>query len=188
MTPFLIIGLGNPGDEYKNTRHNIGREIIELFRKQQGLPDFHFEKKWNAEISEGKIGKNKVMLALPNTFMNKSGAAIAPIAKFFKTKSDHIILIHDDADIQFGTGKLSFDKRSAGHKGVESVIRALKTTAFWRFRIGIAGKRDIPAEKLVLKKFTPDDQKIAQKIIKRTIDALEQAITEGPERAMNGYN
>lgn len=188
MTSFLIIGLGNPGDEYKNTRHNIGREIVELFRKQQDLPNFHFEKKWNAEISEAKIGKNKVILALPNTFVNKSGSAVAPIAKFFKTKPDHIVLVHDDADILFGLGKLSFNKRSAGHKGVESVIRTLKTTAFWRFRIGIAGKRDIPAEKLVLKKFTPDDQKTVKKIIKRTIDALEQTITEGPERAMNGYN
>lgn len=202
MTPFLIIGLGNPGDEYKNTRHNIGREIAELFRKQHDLADFRFEKKWNAEVSEGKIAKNKVILALPNTFMNKSGAAVAPVAKFFQPKADqpvagkktsdtkfyHLILIHDDADIAFGLGKLSFDKRSAGHKGVESVIRALKTTAFWRFRIGIAGKRDVPAEKLVLKKFTPDEQKIAKKIIKRTIDALDQTIAEDPERAMNGYN
>lgn len=185
---FLIVGLGNPGDEYKNTRHNIGREIVELFRKQWSLPDFHFEKKWNAQVSEGKIGKNKTVVALPNTFMNKSGTATAPIAKFFKIKPDHIILVHDDADIAFGLGKLSFDKHSAGHKGVESVIRALKTMAFWRFRIGIAGKRDIPAEKLVLKKFTPDEQKLVKKIIKRTIDALDQTIAKGPERAMNGYN
>ncbi len=185
---FLIVGLGNPGDEYKNTRHNIGRETVELFWKQQNLPDFRFKKKWNAEISEDKIGKNKVVAALPNTFMNKSGAATAPISKFFKVKPDHIVLVHDDADIALGASKLSFDKRSAGHKGVESVIRALKTTAFWRFRIGIAGKRDIPAEKLVLKKFTPDEQKTVKKIIKRTLDALEQTVVEGPERAMNGYN
>jgi PTH1 family peptidyl-tRNA hydrolase len=188
----LIIGLGNPGDEYKNTRHNLGREIVELFRKQHELPDFRFEKKWNAELSESKVSKSKVITALPNTFMNKSGAAASPIAKFFKIKPDHIILIHDDADIPFGFGKLSFDKRSGGHKGAESVIKALKTTSFWRFRIGIGGKasasRRIPAEKLVLKKFTPDEQKIAKKIMKRTIDALEQTVTEGPERAMNGYN
>lgn len=188
MTPFLIIGLGNPGDEYQNTRHNLGREIVELFRKQQKLPDFRFEKKWNAEISEGKIGKNKVVLALPNTFMNKSGSAAVPIAKFFKIKPDHLVLVHDDADITFGLGKLTFDKRSGGHKGVESVIKALKTTAFWRFRVGIAGKRDIPAEKLVLKKFTPDEQKTVKKTIKATIDALEQTVIEGPGRAMNWYN
>jgi len=187
-TPFLIVGLGNPGSEYKNTRHNIGREIVELFCTQQQLPDFHFEKKWNAGVSEGKLKKNKVMVALPDTFMNKSGSAVAPVAKFFKIKPDRLVLVHDDADIAFGLGKLSFNKRSAGHKGVESVIRALKTTAFWRFRIGIAGKRNIPAEKLVLKKFTPDEQKTVKKIIKRTIDALEQTATEGPEGARNGYN
>lgn len=187
-SPFLIAGLGNPGGEYQNTRHNIGRETVELFRKKQEFPDFRLEKKWNAEISEGKIGTCRVIAVLPDTFMNKSGAAVAPIARFFKVKPDHIVLVHDDADIAFGVGKLSFDKRSAGHKGVESVIRGLKTTGFWRFRIGIAGKRDIPAEKLVLKKFTPDEQKIVKKINKRTVDALEQTITDGPERAMNGYN
>ena len=184
----LIIGLGNPGDELKNTRHNLGREIVAAFQKNHELPDFRAEKKWSADLSEGKIGKEKTMLVLPNTFMNKSGAAIAPIARFFKVKPASIIVIHDDADIAFGAGKLSFDKHSAGHKGVESVIRALKTTAFWRFRIGIAGKRDVPAEKLVLKKFTPDEQKQVKKIVKRTLDALEQTIAEGPERAMNGYN
>ena len=185
---FLIVGLGNPGDEYASTRHNIGREIAELFRKRHELPNFRFEKKWNAEISEGKISKGKVIVALPNTFMNKSGASVAPVKRFFKIVPPQIVLIHDDADIAFGFGKLSFEKRSAGHKGVESVIRALKTTAFWRFRIGIAGKRDIPAEKLVLKKFTLDEQKIAKKIIKRTLDALERTITDGPERATNRYN
>ena len=185
---FLIIGLGNPGEEYNNTRHNIGREMAELFRKKSDLPDFRFEKKWNAEISEGKIGKEKIVVALPDTFMNKSGTAAGALARFYKIRPATIIVIHDDADIPLGSAKLSFGKRSAGHKGVESIIRALKTNEFWRFRIGIAGKRDIPAEKIVLKKFTPDEKRLAAKIAKKTIEALEQAVTEGAERAMNFYN
>lgn len=185
---FLIIGLGNPGEQFKTTRHNIGREIIDAFRKHAGLPDFRFEKKWNADVSEGKIGKEKVALLLPDTMMNKSGDASAAARRFFKIVPRGIIVIHDDADITFGSGKLSFAKHSAGHKGVESVIRALKTNEFWRFRIGIAGRRDVPAEKIVLKKFTPEEMKIVKKIIKRTTAALETAITKGPQHAMNEYN
>ena len=185
---YLIIGLGNPGDEYNNTRHNIGREIAEAFRRKFDLPDFRFEKKWNAEIAEGKIGKEKITIALPNTFMNKSGAAAAALARYYKIKPATIIVIHDDADIPLGSAKLSFGKNSAGHKGVESIIRAFKTNEFWRFRIGIAGKRNIPAEKIVLKKFTPDEKRLMIKISKKTIQALEKALTEGPDRAMNEYN
>ncbi len=185
---YLIIGLGNPGDEYTNTRHNIGREAVEAFRKAQDFTAFRFEKKWNAEISEGKIGKEKLLLALPDTFMNKSGAAAGALSRFYKVKPATIIVIHDDADIALGSAKMSFAKRSAGHKGVESIIRTLKTNEFWRFRLGIAGKRDIPAEKIVLRKFTPDEQKVVKKVIKQTLAALEQTATDGPERAMNEYN
>ena len=185
---YVIIGLGNPGEEYAHTRHNMGREILESFQKKFDFPNFQFEKKWNARISEGKIGKEKIVLALPDTFMNKSGTAIGALARFYKIKPAAIAVVHDDADIAFGSVKLSFAKRSAGHKGVESIIRALKTNEFWRFRLGIAGKYHIPAEKIVLKKFTPDELRIVKKITKNTIHALEQTVTEGHERAMNEYN
>ena len=184
----LIIGLGNPGEEYKKTRHNIGREIVLMLQKKAGLGEFVLDKKWKSEASEGKIGKEKIVLLLPDTFMNKSGTAVAPAAKFFKINPKDIFVVHDDADLPLGRAKLSFGKHSAGHKGVESVIRALKTKDFWRFRIGIAGKRDIPAEKLVLKKCTPEEERAAKKIAAKTIAALEDAITGGPEKAMNEYN
>lgn len=185
---FLLVGLGNPGEKLKNTRHNIGREIVEALRKTLTLPEFRFEKKWNAEISEGKMGKEKIVLLIPNTFINKSGAAVTPAARFFKIKPDNIFVVHDDADFPLGRAKLSFAKRSAGHKGVQSVIRALKTNTFWRFRIGIAGKHDIPAEKLVLKKFTPDETRLIKKITKRTIEAIETTVQKSPQTAMNEYN
>lgn len=184
----LIIGLGNPGDQYRGTRHNLGREIAATFVKDAGGSPFHSEKKWNAEISEGKSGKEKWITVLPDTMMNKSGSAAGPAARFFKTKPEDIFIIHDDADILLGRAKLSFGKHSAGHKGVESVMRALKTRDFWRFRIGIAGRRDIPAEKLVLKKFTPEEMRYVKKITKRTVEALQMAIVEEPEHAMNSYN
>lgn len=186
----LIIGLGNPGEQYKHTRHNVGRDILEAFANAEDMDEFKFkfEKKWNALVSEGKIGREKTAFILPDTMMNKSGTAAAAAARFFKVKSKNIFVIHDDADITLGATKLSFGKRSAGHKGVESVIRALKTNAFWRLRIGIAGRRDIPAEKLVLKKITPDEQKLIKKITKKTFEALNVIAADGPERAMNEYN
>lgn len=185
---FLIIGLGNPGALYRETKHNMGREAVGALQAHAGLPAFLFEKKWNAQRTEGKIGKEKVGLVLPDTTMNKSGHAAAAAVRFFKIKPACVFMAHDDADLTLGSTKLSFGKHSAGHKGVESVIRALKTRDFWRLRIGIGGKRDIPAEKIVLKKFSPQEQKIAKRMIKKTVAALMKAISESPERAMNEYN
>lgn len=184
----LIVGLGNPGEQFKNTRHNIGREITEAFRAKMDCADFRFEKKWKVEISEGKIDKKKVIIIKPNTFMNKSGQGVTPVVRFFKIKPKDVFIIHDDADIALGKAKLSFGKSSAGHKGVESVLRALQTKDCWRLRIGIGGKRDLPAEKLVLKKFTPEEAKLIRKIIKKTVEALEKTIQESPEKAMNEYH
>lgn len=184
----LLVGLGNPGQEFENTRHNIGREIAEVFRKEMDFPEFRLEKKWNVEASEGKIGKEKVAILRPNTFMNKSGQGIIPAARFFKVKPKDIFVVHDDADIALGRAKLSFGRSSAGHKGVESVMRVLKSKDFWRCRIGIGGKRNMPAEKLVLRKFTLEETKLIKKVVKRTMEALEKAIKDGPEKAMNDYN
>ena len=184
----LIVGLGNPGEQFKNTRHNIGRETAIEFQKKYGLPEFKTEKKYLGEISEGKNGSGKTISLLPNTFMNKSGQSASSVVKYLKIKPKNIFIIHDDADLILGKTKLSFGRSSAGHKGVESVMRALKSRDFWRFRIGIGGKRNIPAEKLVLKKFTPEETKLAKKMIKKTTEALETTIKEGPEKAMNEYN
>lgn len=184
----LIVGLGNPGEKFKNTRHNIGREVAEALRKEMVLPEFRLEKKWNGEVSEGKIDKDKLTVLRPNTFMNKSGKSVAPTARFFKVRPKDIFVIHDDADIILGKAKLSFGRSSAGHKGVESVMRALKTKDFWRFRIGIGGKRDIPAEKLVLRKFAQEETGLIKKVTKKTTEALKKTAKEGPEKAMNDYN
>ncbi|MFY9461604.1 MAG: aminoacyl-tRNA hydrolase [Candidatus Sungiibacteriota bacterium] len=182
------MGLGNPGKEYEETRHNIGRAVVSAFAKKLGANDFAFNKKWNALAAETKVGKEKAALLLPETFMNKSGATAGPAARFYKIKPAAIVVVHDDSDIEAGRGKLSFNKSSAGHKGVESVMRALKTEAFWRFRIGIQKKRRVEANKLVLQKFTPEEKKVVAKVIKRTADALETLVREGPEASMNTYN
>ena len=189
----LIIGLGNPGPEYEKTRHNVGRDIVLSWQKKNELADFNENKKMFALISENKIGKNKVILTLPETFMNNSGKAIAALSKFYKIKPDlnSVIIIHDDMDIPAGKMKISVNKSAGGHKGVASVLRALKTENVTRFRIGTwkAKKwheRDL--NKLVVAKFSPSEQLLLKMSMKMAGEALSLAANEGIEKAMNEYN
>lgn len=189
----LIIGLGNPGPEYEKTRHNVGRDVVLSWQKKNELADFNENKKMFALISENKIGKNKVILTLPETFMNNSGKAIAALSKFYKIKPDlnSVIIIHDDMDIPAGKMKISVNKSAGGHKGVASVLRALKTENVTRFRIGTwkAKKwheRDL--NKLVVAKFSPSEQLLLKKSMKMAGEALTLAANEGIEKAMNEYN
>jgi PTH1 family peptidyl-tRNA hydrolase len=187
---YLFIGLGNSGKEYEETRHNAGRLALFAFQKKLDLPDFLENKKFHALISEGKVGKEKVIMALPETMMNNSGKAVGALSAFYKTKPDRVIILHDDSDIVFGNMKMSFAKSSGGHRGVESVKRALKTEKFWRVRIGIqpSAKKHVPAMELVLRKFKPAEQIILKKMFKRINEMLEHLLADGPDRAMNQFN
>lgn len=191
---FLIVGLGNPGEKLKNTRHNIGRELLQEWQKQIGFADFSFDKKLNALISENPFrtssnGANtKTILLLPETFVNKSGNALIPAIRRFKIKPEKVVVIHDDADIELGRTKLTYNRSSAGHKGVDSVRRALKTEKFWRIRVGIQKKKRVEAMKLVLQKFTPAEQTILKKIKKKIFAGLSQILEKGIKIAMNEIN
>ena len=172
----LIIGLGNPGDEYKNTRHNAGFLFIDALSEEFNAPEFIYNKKFKTEISELKIVncKLKILSARPMTFMNKSGSAAAALSKFYKIKPENILIVHDDIDILWGNFKFSFGRSSAGHKGVESIIKALKTKNFWRLRIGIQPtlKKHTPADKIILKKFTPAELKTLNQAIKKSLKEI----------------
>lgn len=189
----IIIGLGNPGQEYELTRHNIGYRIVKYFQKNEKFQSFEARKR--ALVSVKKYKKDKVILVLPLTFVNKSGEAAKEITKEFKVNKKvkgvnsqsflPVILIHDDSDLPVGKVKISVGKSSGGHKGVESVIKALKTKDFIRFRIGIQplkGKHK-KAEEIVLKKLSPDEEKIIAKIIKKTSEAVSATITQGITKA-----
>ena len=127
-------------------------------------------------------------VVLPEIFVNKSGGAVGPAIRRFKANAKHLVLVHDDVDMLLGNTKLSFGRNSGGHKGVESVMRALKTKDFWRMRIGVQKKRRVPGEDLVLQKFRGDEFAIVKKIIKKNVKAIESITTGSPERAMNDYN
>lgn len=151
----LIIGLGNPGKRYKSTRHNIGFQIVD-------------------EFSDGK----GVIIAKPQTFMNRSGEAVKALIKFYKIKSENLWVIHDDIDLPVGKIRISKNRGSAGHKGVASIIKKLKTKDFYRIRIGIQPKTGKPkdVEKFVLQKFTKEEEKILKKVTKETIQELKARI------------
>jgi PTH1 family peptidyl-tRNA hydrolase len=145
----VIVGLGNPGKKYLNTRHNIGFEAIDQLAKENKFPEFKLSKKFNALVSKEK----EVILAKPQAFMNNSGQSVKLLYSFYKPKE--LIVIHDDIDLSLGKIRVSKNRGSAGHKGVESIIKELGTKDFTRIRIGIQPEKDVSqnVEKFVLQKF-----------------------------------
>ena len=173
----IIFGLGNPGEEYDGTRHNVGARVLGEFAK--------------------KNKDKKLTLLAPTTFMNKSGEAVGKMVKS-KTVAKNLIVIHDDLDLPFGRFKISFARGSGGHRGVESIIKKLKTENFIRLRIGIApttpsGKIKKPSGedkivKFILGKFVPKEEAGLKKLMPKLLDALDTLTTLGLAPAMNQFN
>ena len=134
---WVIVGLGNPGEEYSGTRHNTGRMAVENFAKYERLSEWREDKKAESLVSRGLVERTLVALVLPNTFMNKSGKAVSKFVKNVKS-AERMIVVHDDLDLPLGSMKISFDRGSGGHKGVDSIMRALKTKKFVRIRVGVS--------------------------------------------------
>ena len=174
----LIIGLGNPGSEYKNTRHNIGFHIIDMIAEDLILKSLKPNKKFQAEICEGTFGEQKIILARPQTFMNNSGLAIKKIKTFYKIKPQDIIVIHDDIDLPIGVIRIAKSASSGGNKGVESIINEINTKNFIRIRIGIANelRTKISADKFVLQKFSLEDEKKLKNVFLNTLNAVQMLI------------
>lgn len=168
----IIVGLGNPGKKYKNTRHNIGFRVVDEFAKENNFPEFKLSKKFNALISE----KENIVLVKPQTFMNNSGLVVKKIIQNVKFKIQNSIVVHDDIDLPLGKIRISKNKGAAGHKGVESIIKEIGTKNFTRFRIGInpasakasAGKAK-NVEKYVLQKFDKEEKKIIEQVIQKSL-------------------
>lgn len=185
----IIIGLGNPGQKFKNTRHNVGFMAIDKFTENNNFPEFKLDKKSNSLIS----GQDNIILVKPQTFMNSSGTAVQKIAKDRNLKTEGLIIIHDDIDLPTGKIKIVKERGSAGHKGVESIIKAVGNKNLIRLRIGIAQYTHRPIRRskagdVVLKKFSEKEKEIIEKTIQKTAQALKHLIENGLEKAMNEYN
>ena len=133
---YTFVGLGNPGAEYEETRHNTGRMLLSWFAKAHDA-EWKADKKLNAQTAKVKVGKSTATLVLPDTFMNNSGKSIKQLVVSSK-QAEKVLVIYDDLDLPFGSSKISFNKSSGGHKGVESIIKSIKTEKFARIRVGIS--------------------------------------------------
>jgi len=188
----IIVGLGNPGKEYETTRHNAGRAAVELLERKGDFDDFVENKKVSALVAEGTLEGESVTLVLPETMMNASGKAVAAFVKSPKA-AKRLLVIHDDLDLSLGTIKVVTGRGSGGHKGVESVMRAVKTKDFSRIRIGVAppGKSN-QAKKLkdeekvirhVLGKWKPAEEAAFKKSLAKAVEAAALFVREGAAAA-----
>ncbi len=198
----LIVGLGNPGEKYKKTRHNLGFRVVEKLFTFHSCPDFKFNKKSNSLISQKKINDEKVILALPQTFMNESGGVVKTLLNYYNKSIINdseklgtvLWVIHDDLALPLGKIRISRKGSSGGHKGIESIIEALKNENFARFRIGIKPLKlefisnQFKVRDFVLRKFTPQEERIIQNSLQKVSQAIELSLFEGLEKAMNKFN
>lgn len=199
----LIVGLGNPGDKHESTRHNLGFLVLDHFLKDIGSPkqDWSKEEKLKSEIFildyQPKSGKGeKIILARPLTYMNNSGMAVSLISKYYKVKPIDVWIIHDELDLPLGSMKIRFGGATAGHHGLDSVLSALGTDKFWRFRIGIGTVRNrdkmarhkFDGQEYVLKGFGFSEKSKARAAIKRGVKAISEALERGIESAQNQFN
>ncbi len=189
---FVIAGLGNPGREYEETRHNAGRMAVKLLAKQEDFGELVFNKTGNALVSKGAIAGENATLVLPETMMNLSGKSVALFVKGSRA-AEKLLVVHDDLDLPLGTIKMVFGRGSGGHKGVESIMRALKTKNFARIRIGIsaAGKKNqakkISGEEKVIKhvigKWKPSEAAALKKALEKAAEAARLFIADGVSAA-----
>ncbi len=195
----IIVGLGNPGKKYERTRHNFGFLALDYIQANLGgFENWAMDNAANAFVSNGQISGNDILLVKPQTFMNLSGQAVQKLRDFFKVDAKDIFVIHDDFDLPLGVLRVSQSASPAGHKGVKSIIEMLGTKDFVRFRLGIRpiGRTFITKifnklssiEKFVLKNFGKEELPHVNQTIQKTSLAIETALKENIQQAMNQFN
>lgn len=194
----LIIGLGNPGDQYKDTRHNIGFMVVDKLARELGRETLKWEEDKKHEATIAKVGE--ILLVKPSTYMNRSGHALKGLLEYYKASAEDVWVIHDDLDLPIGKIRIRVGGGSAGHKGVGSIIEQLNTDTFTRFRLGIGrGKEDIKKGSdqnlsrrsvihFVLSRFTQSEAGSLKHLVKHGVDAVRIALTDGIDKAMNRFN
>ncbi len=194
---WTIVGLGNPGSEYDGTRHNVGRDFLMSIVKKEGVETWKEDAKVHARTAKTELFGKKATIVLPDTYMNNSGRALAPIITLKKIKSggtsaEGLVVLHDELDLPLGRCKISWGSSAGGHRGVDSIQKALKTKYFVRIRVGISpttpsGKLKKPdaedVNDFVLGKFKPTEKEKLTKVQKLVAEALELILTEGREKA-----
>ncbi len=179
----LIVGLGNPGKSYENTRHNIGFMVLEHFASSN-----NWKNKWNALYLEENINGEKVLLIKPLTYMNLSGNALVEFVNFYKINLEDILVIHDDLDLNVGTYRLKINSSSGGHNGIKSIIGILGSNHFARLKIGISNNKGMDTKDYVLGKFNKEELEIYNSLYPIFDEIITSFITNGLDQTMNKYN
>ena len=184
---WIVVGLGNPGERYASTRHNLGAMTLDrLLERTGGRLKSH---KSGCLIAEVSLGGEPVVLARPTTYMNDSGRPVGQLARFFRTPAERVVVAHDELDIPFGDVRVKTGGGTAGHNGLRSIVNHLGSPGFARVRMGIGRPRgDQDAVKKVLDTFSSSERKELPAILDTAADAVETIVVSGVERAMNAFN
>lgn len=194
----LIVGLGNPGDKYKDTRHNVGFLVLDKLVHELGSTNTSWELNSKHKALIAKTGE--ILLVKPQTFMNLSGVSVAGLVQYYRLTPQDVWVIHDDLDLPLGKIRIRVGGASAGHHGVDSIIQALKTDAFTRFRMGIGRGKEAKEKSsdqhfrrrfvidFVLSRFKEHEAGDVKHIVKHGMDAVRIALFEGLDKAMNRFN
>ncbi|WP_457600503.1 aminoacyl-tRNA hydrolase [Hydrogenivirga sp.] len=183
----LVVGLGNPGKEYENTRHNVGFMVIDEIVKRLRLK--HFTEEALSHLYRTKIAGRDVLLAKPQTFMNNSGLAVVNLLEDYNLRPEEMLVVYDDLDLPLGMTRLRLEGSSGGHRGVESIIKNIKTERFPRLKVGIGrpgNKRDVVS--YVLSPFTKEEEELARAVIKKAAECVLRSVELSPEDAMEFCN
>lgn len=185
--PYLIIGLGNPGREYKDTRHNIGFMLVDLLAEKLNARGMKVQSK--AIVISALYEERKIILAKPQTYMNLSGQSVQGLLHFYKIPFENLLIAHDDLDIPFGTIRIRPTGGPGGQRGMADTIEQLGTKDFPRLRLGIGRPPGrMQAKDYVLQNFSKDDQKLLPEILSRGVEASLEFVMNGLNMAMNKYN
>ena len=183
----MIVGLGNPGNEYAGTRHNVGWMLVDALAEHLGINEWRSREK--GMVAEGRIGSEKILLVKPLTYMNNSGECVGPLMRWYKLEPEDIMAAHDDMDIPMGTIRIRKKGSAGGHNGIKSLLSHIGSENFGRLRIGIG--RPQPGWSVinhVLAKFNDQEQEKIGDAIKQLIPAVECMVLEGQDMAMNKFN
>ncbi len=185
--PYLIVGLGNPGRQYRETRHNVG--FMTLDKLAERLKLTYSRVQFRALVVDGRFGGSRLFLAKPQTYMNESGQAVGSLVRFYKIPLENLLVVHDDVDLPLGTLRIRPGGSSAGQKGVESIIDRLGTQDFPRLRFGVGRPPgQMLAAAYVLQEFARGELEVLNLTILKAVEAALSFVADGLDRTMNQYN
>ena len=185
---WLVVGLGNPGDEYDRTYHNLGFATANLLASRHSARGSRWERMFGGRVKKPTVGGARVVILEPQTFMNLSGESVGPARGHLRLDLDRIVVIHDDVDLQPGDVRVKSGGGAGGHHGVESCIHHLGGPGFLRVRMGIGRHDRMPTERFVLTRIPGNLAEVFERAVERAADAVEMVIARGPAAAMNEVN